>query len=201
MIVKKKLHRREAQRSNAKDEAAAKKQEVEENKKDYRPENYDQLDEAPPNTVEDKCLRNDDGDFLESYQSIDCRPKRVFEDPMKVNANGNEELIKLAILDGGPISASFITYADFHSFHGDGVYISDLKTRKGGHAISLFGWGVKDGVKFWWAKNSYGDSWPYPVPKAFLNFLRGVNHCRIEESIDLVYVSKKGTRKWPSIEN
>ena len=101
--------------------------------------------------------------------SIDYRPKRVFEDPMKVNANGNEELIKLAILDGGPISASFITYADFHSFHGDGVNISDLK-RKGGHAISLFGWGVKDGVKFWWAKNSYGDNSHTRVPKAFLNF-------------------------------
>ena len=59
---------RKEEAASGKDEAAAKKQEVEENKKDYRPENYDQLDEAPPNTVEDKCLRNDDGDFLESYE-------------------------------------------------------------------------------------------------------------------------------------
>eukprot|EP00944_MAST-04C_sp_MAST-4C-sp1_P011373 g11373.t1 len=185
---------REAQNVYGKDEAAAKKQEVDEKKKAYRPENYDQLDERPPDTVEDKCLRDDDGNFLESYQSVDCRPKRVFKDPTMIY-NAGEELIKLAILDGGPVSVGFITYSDFSSFSGDGVYISDQKTRKGAHAITLFGWGVKDGVKFWWAKNSYGDNWPYPGSKGVFKFLRGENHCGIENSVDFVYVSKKELEK------
>ena len=76
----------------------------------------------------------------------------------------------MAILDGGPVSVGFIRHSDFSPFSGDGVYISDQKTRKGAYAITLFGWGVKDGVKFCGRKIRTAIIGHTQVPKAFLNF-------------------------------
>lgn len=105
-----------------------------------------------------------------------------------------------AILDGGPIVASFDTFDDFHHFDGTGVYKKRSGARRrGAHALVLFGWGEDSNGKFWWAKNSYGEAWPKPTVdkdggKGIFKFARGSNECNIEESgASWVYVMPKNT--------
>ena len=45
------------------------------------------------------------------------------------------------------------------------------------HAVTLVGYGVEDGVKFWTIKNSWGEWWG---EDGYFRMLRGVDLCAVE---------------------
>jgi len=80
----------------------------------------------------------------------------------------------------GSVIATFDVYDDFAHYYKKGVYkrISDKKL--GGHAAKLYGWGVENGVPFWFAANSWGKDWG---DGGFFKIQRGTNECNIETNI------------------
>lgn len=101
----------------------------------------------------------------------------------------DELSMKLAILHGGPITASINTYGklldDHDDKNGEAVFsgrAADHASRTGGHAIVVFGWGTtRRGVPFWWARNTWGSEWPKnaQTPGIF-KLHRGTNQNDIE---------------------
>eukprot|EP00727_Mastigamoeba_balamuthi_P005881 m51a1_g1912 hypothetical protein (1004) ;mRNA; r:808177-813696 len=58
------------------------------------------------------------------------------------------------------------------------------------HAVTLVGWGVQNGVKYWVIKNSWGADWGEPkdyttggAPEGYFRILRGANACHIAEDV------------------
>ena len=50
----------------------------------------------------------------------------------------------------------------------------------GGHALEIVGWGVDNGKKYWWIKNSWGEQWGLG---GYFRMIRGTNNCHIEENV------------------
>jgi len=82
----------------------------------------------------------------------------------------------------GPVIATFDVYEDLAHYYKSGVYKRSSTTSKklGGHAAKLYGWGVENGVKFWYAANSWGSTWG---DKGFFKIQRGKNEANIESNI------------------
>lgn len=106
-----------------------------------------------------------------------------------LNGKENNDFIKYEIFRWGPICSSFIVYEDYYIFDPikDGVYIHDEKYDNilGGHSIEIVGWGEwkndkQEIIPFWWIKNSWGTKYGY---NGYFRFLRGKNHCEIENNI------------------
>jgi hypothetical protein len=88
---------------------------------------------------------------------------RMFHTPTKSHSSvQGEELMKHAILDGGPIAAHIDVYDDIHHHKAGEVYsVSSSAKYSGGHAIMIYGWGTHtDGTPVWLCKNSWGKKWP-----------------------------------------
>ena len=85
--------------------------------------------------------------------------------------------MQLELIRGGPGVVSFIVKSDFFSYAG-GIYTpSATATDVGGHAVSLVGWGVDNGVPYWICQNSWGSSFG---ENGFFRILRGSDTCTIE---------------------
>ena len=58
-----------------------------------------------------------------------------------------------------------------------GIYESDQTFTSTSHAISVVGYGVEDGKKYWLIRNSWGSSWGLD---GFFKLIRGTNNILIE---------------------
>mmetsp|Transcript_3231 Transcript_3231/g.6657 ORF Transcript_3231/g.6657 Transcript_3231/m.6657 type:complete len:293 (-) Transcript_3231:2-880(-) len=74
---------------------------------------------------------------------------KLFNDPTS---------IKLAIMVGGPASATIDVYEDLF-IYSSGVYEHVAGEKIGAQAVKLIGWGVEDGKDYWIASNSWGQEW------------------------------------------
>jgi cathepsin B len=79
----------------------------------------------------------------------------------------------------GPLAVAFTVYADFPTYK-SGVYTHTTGGELGGHAVSMQGWGVENGVKYWLVKNSWTDKWG---DKGYFKIKRGVDECGIEDDV------------------
>ena len=71
----------------------------------------------------------------------------------------DENEIKKEILTNGPVTSMMYLYNDYFNYK-SGVYIHNNKYQNvlGFHSITLMGWGIEDGVKYWIIQDSYGES-------------------------------------------
>lgn len=102
----------------------------------------------------------------------------------------NEELMKMSLVQSGPLSVSFEVYSDFMHYSG-GVYyhtdelLQDVPPNKydpfelTNHAVLLVGYGTDPKTKedYWIVKNSWGTKWG---ENGFFRIRRGVDECGIE---------------------
>lgn len=99
----------------------------------------------------------------------------------------NEELMRLALVNNGPVAVGFQVYDDFMSYkggvyHHTGVKNSMLKFdpfELTDHAVLVVGYGVDEasGMSFWTVKNSWGTGWG---EEGYFRILRGTDECSIE---------------------
>ncbi len=82
----------------------------------------------------------------------------------------------------GPVTTGMMMYPNFYTFDAKkDVYFWDGKGGPiGGHAICLVGWGEEKGLKFWWARNTWGKEWGI---QGYFRMKRGVNECQMEENV------------------
>ena len=88
---------------------------------------------------------------------------------------GEENMMK-EILENGPITATFITYEDFHEYR-SGIYQHLEGDIRGAHVVKLIGWGEENGIKFWICANSYNPRWG---ESGYFRIRKGTNECLIE---------------------
>ena len=67
--------------------------------------------------------------------------------------------IKKEILKNGPVTSMMNLYNDYF-YYKSGIYIHNSKynTVLGFHSITIMGWGVEKGIKYWLIQDSYGAS-------------------------------------------
>jgi cathepsin C len=96
----------------------------------------------------------------------------------------NEELMRLALVNNGPLAVSFEVYDDFMNYKSGIYHHTGLHNRFNpfeitNHAVLLVGYGIQQttNIKYWIIKNSWGDGWG---EEGFFRILRGTNECAIE---------------------
>ena len=90
--------------------------------------------------------------------------------------------IRRDIYKFGPVSTAMELYADFYTFNPrTTIYQTDkIGGRISGHAVVLVGWGIENGVDYWWVRNTWGPDWGID---GYFKMIRGTNHCQIEENV------------------
>lgn len=77
----------------------------------------------------------------------------------------------------GPITCSIAVPDAFRSYKG-GIFEDKTGTKHKTHAISVVGYGVENGVKYWLGRNSWGEYWG---EKGMFKVIRGVDNIGIED--------------------
>ncbi len=66
--------------------------------------------------------------------------------------------------------------ADQLQYYTSGIFDSSDCSTQINHSITIVGWGVQNGVKYWIIKNSWGTGWG---ENGYFRIKRGVNMCGI----------------------
>lgn len=93
---------------------------------------------------------------------------------------GNEFELAEKLFNIGPISVAFKVTLGF-LFYKDGIYSSrgcGYQAEDVNHAVLAVGYGIEDGVKFWYVKNSWGTKWG---DNGYFKIVRNVNMCGIAQ--------------------
>jgi len=85
----------------------------------------------------------------------------------------------LQALQEGPIACGMAVTTGFEEYQGFGIYVDPSNITTQEHAISIVGYGVENGEKYWIGRNSWGTYWGYD---GYFRIIRGVNNLGIEES-------------------
>lgn len=102
-------------------------------------------------------------------------------------SNAGEAAIMKTLVECGSGYINFKTYGNFMKYK-SGIYSSISGGKRGGHAVTLIGYGAARGTKYWYIANSWGTKWGQ---NGYVYFLRGRNLAEIESS----YYCMKGSVK------
>mmetsp|Transcript_35218 Transcript_35218/g.49133 ORF Transcript_35218/g.49133 Transcript_35218/m.49133 type:complete len:95 (+) Transcript_35218:303-587(+) len=69
--------------------------------------------------------------------------------------------------------------SEFRKNYTGGIFIDKTGVNCSNHVISIVGWGVENGVKYWVGRNSWGSYWG---EKGMFRVIRGVNNMGLENS-------------------
>ena len=80
------------------------------------------------------------------------------------------------IYNRGPIACGMAVTQEFKNYTG-GIFEDKSGALKITHDISIVGWGVENGTKYWLGRNSWGSYWGID---GFFKIIRGQNNLAIE---------------------
>ena len=89
------------------------------------------------------------------WENISWKTNSYIEANLMVN---NIDNIKKVLTENGPIEVGMVVYQDFFSYS-EGIYRHTYGSPLGGHAVTIVGFGVYDGINYWIVKNSWGSDW------------------------------------------
>lgn len=100
--------------------------------------------------------------------------------------SGNEEAMKQAVADAGPIDVIFTVTDAFYGYNG-GVFYDPACSGPGVglHAVLVVGYGNEGGMDYWLVKNSWG-SWG--IDGGYFKIARNMNHCGIANETSYPYL-------------
>jgi len=134
-------------------------------------------------------------DTCQQYKAVDeectpfniCRTCESFDVPCEaVTQYPNATVAEYGLVQGevdmmseiymrGPIACD-IDAAPIHHYKG-GIYDQSPEDPETDHVVEIVGWGIEDGVKFWYIRNSWGEYWG---ESGWLRLKRGENQLAIE---------------------
>lgn len=135
--------------------------------------------------VEEKCLAYVGKDSVScDKEQKDCTRYRATNYYYVGGYYGacNEQLMQVELVKNGPIAVSFEVTNDFEAYK-KGIY---HKVDVGGgfnpwevtnHVVSIVGYGLENGVKYWTVKNSWGEMWG---ESGYFRIMRGTDELAIE---------------------
>jgi len=141
--------------------------------------------EIPTCSVNPPCLDFDETPACrescqKKYPVTYSEDKHYGESAYRVsNELGGVDQIQMEIMTNGPVEADFTVYSDFLNYK-KGVYQHVTGDVEGGHAVKILGWGVENETPYWLVANSWTPKWG---DQGYFKFLRGGNHCGIEDDI------------------
>jgi C1A family cysteine protease len=83
--------------------------------------------------------------------------------------------IRRDLMANGPVHAAL--NADQLQSYTSGIFDSSDCSTQINHSITIVGWGIENGVKYWIIKNSWGTDWG---ENGYFRIRRGVNMCGIK---------------------
>eukprot|EP01017_Pseudomicrothorax_dubius_P009430 TRINITY_DN1319_c0_g1_i2.p1 TRINITY_DN1319_c0_g1~~TRINITY_DN1319_c0_g1_i2.p1 ORF type:complete len:576 (-),score=138.75 TRINITY_DN1319_c0_g1_i2:149-1876(-) len=89
-----------------------------------------------------------------------------------------EQAMMNEIYQRGPISCGIAVTEDLRYNYKGGIYKDTTGTVDINHEVSIVGWGVENGTKFWVIRNSWGSYWG---EGGFFRLVRGVDNMAIEQ--------------------
>ena len=89
----------------------------------------------------------------------------------------NEEAMMTALQQHGPLAVA-VDARKFNSYSSGIMNSAGCYSSMPNHGVTVVGWGVDNGTKFWTIKNSWGTSWG---EDGYVRLLRGVNACGVED--------------------
>jgi cathepsin B len=131
--------------------------------------------EYPSPSCKKSCSESD---YSKSYSSDKVRATKT------MSVRGEQQIMQ-ELVTNGPMYVAFSVYADFPTYK-SGVYSHKSGSMLGGHAVTLVGYGVEDGQKYWKIKNSWNEQWG---DAGHFKIVRGTDECGIESSVSAGMVS------------
>jgi cathepsin X len=115
----------------------------------------------------------------------DCSPHKDCNIPdeynvYKVGAYGNiqgEKDMMAEIAKNGPIACAIDATDELYYNYTGGIFEDKTGAHSLNHGISVVGYGIEDGVKYWMVRNSWGEQWG---EKGYFRVVRGTNNIGIE---------------------
>ena len=90
-----------------------------------------------------------------------------------------EKNMMAEIAKNGPIACAIASTKELYYNYTGGIFRDERGVTKHNHCVSIVGYGVENGTKFWHVRNSWGESWG---EKGFFRVVRGENNIGIETS-------------------
>lgn len=88
-----------------------------------------------------------------------------------------EEAMMQHIYQKGPIACGIAVPKDFYANYTGGIYRDTTGAKHITHDISIVGYGVENGTKYWLGRNSWGETWG---EGGFFKVVRGENNIAVE---------------------
>jgi cathepsin X len=91
-----------------------------------------------------------------------------------------ESAIQNELYQRGPLACEIAANQAFDDYDG-GIFYDETGFLDTNHIVSIVGYGIQNGVKFWRVRNSWGSHWG---EEGFFRIVRGVNNLNIESHCD-----------------
>ena len=127
--------------------------------------------------------REKDYPYLNDHPNLVCPKKsKLYNSGAKVSAayidnNCNEDHLQQLVYHFGAVEVGIHAKdQSFHKYASNEIFRSCTPNKILKHSVTVVGYGVEDGVKYWKVKNSWGVEWG---KNGFGRILRGKNECGI----------------------
>lgn len=101
----------------------------------------------------------------------------------KITVYRTEDDLLTCVGELGPTAIGFDASTNMFRQYTSGIFNCDYCTDEQNHAMTVVGYGVEDGTKYWIVKNSWGPTWG---EKGYIKVIRGVNMCGIQRTVTAV---------------
>ncbi len=118
--------------------------------------------------------------YLNSTPNLVCPKTNIYHSGAKVSAvyvdnECTEDRLQQLVYEFGAVEVSmFAGDTAFQNLKTNEIFQSCTPNEKSTHAVTVVGYGIEDGVKYWHVKNSWGRYWGNG---GFFRIIRGKNEC------------------------